>query len=153
MNQLQRISFAPSGLAGADIFNTGPSTDLVNRAKAKSVGLLIQHKSGDTGAGTIVAKAASNAAGDNAEAIECKVRVASSGNQFGPVANVTTSGYSFPAGSSPKQVLLIIDKNPADKPFVFFDTTETVDSPVVADTCLVLGDLAWLTDTQLDCLS
>lgn len=135
----------------ADPFAGTATGDWVKLSHYRRCMFLIIRGVGTTGTATITVQAATNAAGDNPEAVVFHwTRALTSTELPAALTKATTAGFTTTAsGIDTYKVEVDARDLPAGKPFVALKSVEVADSPVLGTVVAVLGDAAHVSDTPL----
>lgn len=146
-----------TGLApAADRFNGSPATDVVNTKYADKVTFLIEHSGGTSGYATLTVEECDNVTPSNTKAIAFNYRKKTTGASaaWGDITAATTSGVATTAAGDQ---IIEIQVDPAaltaGYPYVRLKCTETVDDPVNGAVQIILGPMAYQSETETDVLT
>lgn len=129
----------------ADGFNTGPNSDVFAMRDLESITFIFQHVGGTTGNGSLIVKACDDVSANNPTAIAARYRKKTTGasDAWGAVTALPTTGVTTVAT---EDTIYEIEVKATDLPktqdFVFLDTTEVTNDPVVTS-CIAIGELKY----------
>lgn len=124
----------------SDRYNTNPATDIFNMKMYDHITFLLTEGAGGTGTVKLQVEECTDAAGNGNTAIAAKYRLSSTGDTWGALTTLASTGYTTTAGAD-KMVAVEVDAADLDpaKPFVRLQLTEVVDSPCVAGVAVILS--------------
>lgn len=124
----------------ADRYNANPATDIFDMKMYDHICFLLCEGTGGTGTVKIQVEECSDTSGTDNTAIAAKYRVCSSGDTWGALTTLASTGYTTTAGAN-KMVCVELDAADLDpaKPFVRLQLTEVADSPCDAGVVAILS--------------
>lgn len=132
MNELASTTAEPVLNPAADMYNTGPASDVVSLVRYEGVRFLIHEGAGATGTATITAEECTAIDGTGATAIPFRYRTKAADAAWGVWTAATATGFNTTAGANRMYEIEVRARAlSAGSQFVRLQTVEVVDAPVV----------------------
>lgn len=149
-NHLPVFALAPA----ADRWNGSPATDVINMALHDEITFIVMEGAGGTGTTTFTVEECDDTTPTNSTAIAFKYRVAQTGDVFGALTAIASTGYLSIAGANKMiQITVKAADLSAGFPFVRIQTAEGDSTAVAASIIAIMSQSRYSGDSHSSVLS